>query len=201
MIRINLLPHRELKRQARQRQFHFMAAGTLVMALVAVLLVHLVFDRLISVQHQRNAFLDNENKKLDVQIAQIKKLKEQRRALLDRKDVVENLQNNRSLVAHLLDELAHRIPPGLYLSSITQKGTNISLQGFAPSNDRVADFMRNLATSPLINSPHLVETHAASQKDDNLVAFSLDAKTSMPGQQDSKTTAAGPKSAKPGGHP
>lgn len=182
MIRINLLPYRELKRQARQRQFNLMAAGTLVMALAAVLLVHLFFDGLISTQHARNTFLENENTKLDAQIAQIKKLKEQRQALLDRKDVVENLQNNRSLVAHLLDELARRIPPGLYLSSITQKGKTISLQGYAPSNDRVADFMRNLEKSTVVNAPHLIETHATDQKDDSLVAFSLEAQTVMPGQ-------------------
>ena len=180
MIRINLLPHRELKRAARQRQFSFLLGGVAVLALASALLVHLYFVARLENQASRNQYLNKEIATLDKQIAEIKKLKEQTQALLARKQVVESLQINRSQTVHLLDQLVRQLPEGVYLKSIKQTAESVNLTGYAQSSARVSTLMRNLGASPWLESPQLVEIKSVTV--DNLRAneFALAVKQRLP---------------------
>lgn len=173
MIRINLLPHREQKRAARQRELAFMAGAVSVLGLLIVFMVHTILGSQIENQGARNNFLETEIKKLDDQIAEIKVLKEQTQAMLARKQVVETLQSNRSAVVYLLDQLARQLPDGVYLKGVKQSGNNISLQGYAQSNARVATLMRSLEDSPWLQSPNLIEVKAATINNLRASEFSL----------------------------
>lgn len=176
MIRVNLLPHREQKRAARQRQFGLLAGGIAVLAALIVLLVHGLLAGRIENQQGRNHYLETEIAKLDLQIAEIKRIKEQTQGLLARKQVVETLQNNRSAVVHLLDQLARQLPDGVYLKEVKQTGNDIFLQGYAQSNARVAALMRNLDASPWLESPNLIETKSATVKNIRGSEFTLTVK-------------------------
>jgi type IV pilus assembly protein PilN len=156
-VRINLLPHREQKRQARQRQFVSMAALLAIAGLGVIGLVHFVLASQIESQNSRNALLKSEIVKLDEQIKEIDKLREQISQVLSRKQVVETLQANRNESVHLLDQLVRQLPDGIYLRSIRQVGPKITLIGYAQSNARVSTLMRNIQSSPWISSPELVE--------------------------------------------
>ena len=156
-VRINLLPHREQKRQARQRQFVSSAALLVVAALGVVGLVHFVLASQIDGQNSRNTLLKTEIVKLDEQIKEIDKLREQIAQVLARKQVVETLQANRNESVHLLDQLVRQLPDGIYLRSIRQVGPKITLIGYAQSNARVSTLMRNVQSSPWLSSPELVE--------------------------------------------
>src|SRR3984893_10464694 len=158
MVRINLLPHREQKRQARQRQFVSMAVGLLVMGLATVGLVHVVIAARIDNQNSRNALLTTEIAKLDEQIKEIDKLREQTQALLARKQIVETLQANRTEAVHLLDQLVRQLPDGLYLKSVKQTGGKVTLVGYAQSNARVSTLMRNIVYSTIDAATELVES-------------------------------------------
>jgi type IV pilus assembly protein PilN len=162
MIRINLLPHRELKRAALKRQFTVLAGGTAIIGALMVLLVHTAISSRIDAQMGRNNFLKTETAKLDKQIDEIKKLKEQIQELLARKQVVEGLQSNRSIEVHLLDQLVRILPEGVYLSSVKQQGNGITLTGYAQSNARVSTLMRNIETSVWLQSPQLIVIKAAT---------------------------------------
>lgn len=162
MIRINLLPHRELKRAALKRQFTVLAGGTAILGALVVLLVHTAISSRIDTQNGRNEFLKAETTKLDKQIEEIKKLKEQIRELLARKQAVEGLQSNRSVEVHLLDQLVRILPEGVYLSSVKQQGNDISISGYAQSNARVSTLMRNIESSVWLQSPQLVVIKAAT---------------------------------------
>ena len=157
MVRINLLPHREQKRQARQRQFVSLAIGLAVLALAVIGLVHVVIAARIENQNSRNALLRTEIAKLDEQIKEIDRLREQTQALLARKQVVEMLQTNRTEAVHLLDQMVRQLPDGVYLRSLRQAGTKVTLVGYAQSNARVSTLMRNIETSPWLTQPELVE--------------------------------------------
>jgi type IV pilus assembly protein PilN len=157
MIRINLLPHREQKRQARQRQFISIAVGLALLALSVVGLVHVILSSQIDHQQGANKLLRTEIAKLDEQIKEIDRLREQTQALLARKQVVETLQTNRTEAVHLLDQMVRQLPDGVYLRSLRQTGTKVTLVGFAQSNARVSTLMRNIETSPWLNQPELVE--------------------------------------------
>lgn len=156
-VRINLLPHREQKRQARQRQFISLAVSLAVLGLAIVALVHGVLAGQIETQKDRNGLLKKEIAKLDEQIKEIDRLREQIQAVLARKQVVETLQGNRSEAVHLLDQLVRQLPDGIYLSSVRQQGAKVTVTGYAQSNARVSTLMRNLEASPWLTRPELVE--------------------------------------------
>lgn len=172
-IRINLLPHRELKRAQRQRQFTMLAGLVFLLGAVIVLMVYSYIANEIDVQNQRNNYLKQEIAKLDKEIADIKTLREQIQDMLARKQVVENLQSSRSLEVHLLDQLVRRLPEGVYLSSIKQTGNQIALTGYAQSNARVSTLMRSLEASPWLQAPNLVEIKAATVNNLQVSQFSM----------------------------
>ncbi len=156
-VRINLLPHREQKRQARQRQFISLSLSLAVLGLAVVALVHGVLAARIDNQTARNTLLKQEIAKLDEQIKEIDRLREQISAVLSRKQVVETLQANRSEAVHLLDQLVRQLPDGIYLRSVKQTGAKVIVTGYAQSNARVSTLMRNIEASPWLTNPELVE--------------------------------------------
>jgi type IV pilus assembly protein PilN len=162
MIRINLLPHRELARAARRRQFNALLAVAAAAGVFIVVAGHLVIDARQSAQEARNAFLEQEIAKLDIQIGEIKKIREQTQALLERKQIVETLQANRTEVVHLVDQMIRLLPDGLYLKSFRQVGDTVTISGYTQSSARVSTLMRSLDDSEWFESPSLVEIKAAT---------------------------------------
>ncbi|OQW82867.1 MAG: fimbrial protein [Proteobacteria bacterium ST_bin16] len=160
MIRINLLPHRELKRKAQQQQIAILAGVAGFLGIAAVWSVYAMIDGEIENQNARNQFLQSRIAVLDTEIAEIRNIKTQTQELLSRKLVVETLQNSRSEVVHLLDQLVRLLPDGVYLQSVKQNDQIITLIGYAQSNAWVSMLMRNLESSPWLESPLLVEIKA-----------------------------------------
>jgi type IV pilus assembly protein PilN len=156
-IRINLLPHREQKRQARQRQFYTLMISLAVLGLAVIALVHGILAAQIENQESRNRALTTEIAKLDEQIKEIDRLRDQIQAVLARKQVVETLQGNRSEAVHLLDQLVRQLPDGIYLRNVRQSGAKVTVTGYAQSNARVSTLMRNIEASPWLSNPELAE--------------------------------------------
>ncbi|HEY3565818.1 MAG TPA: PilN domain-containing protein, partial [Casimicrobiaceae bacterium] len=156
-MRINLLPHREQKRQARQRQFVSLAIVLALFGVAIVALVHVVLAARIDNQISRNTLLKTKIAELDKQIAEIDKLRDQIQQVLARKQVVETLQANRNEAVHLLDQLVRQLPEGVYLQSVKQTDKKVQIVGFAQSNARVSTLMRNIEGSPWLEKPELVE--------------------------------------------
>ena len=173
MIRINLLPHREIKRKQQQKEFLIMMGAVLGLGAAAWFAVHSYLGGQLEEQNGRNTYLESEIAILEKQIDEIKKLKEQTDALLQRKKVVESLQANRAETVYLLDQLVRQLPDGVYLKSVVQKATKVTVAGFAQSNARVSTFMRNLESSPYLEKPVLIEIKAFSDKAARLSEFSL----------------------------
>lgn len=173
MIRINLLPWREARRKAHNLQFYILMGGVAILAALIVLLVHGYYAARISTQTERNRFLKDENAKLDKEIAEIKKLKEEIQALLSRKQVIETLQSDRAQTVYLLEQLVRQTPDGVYLKSVTQKGLKVNLTGYAQSNSRVSTLMRNIEASPYLENPGLVEIKAVTVSNKRLSEFVL----------------------------
>jgi type IV pilus assembly protein PilN len=171
MIRINLLPWREARRKAHNLQFFILMGMVAGLAASIVLLVHGYYAARISTQTERNRFLKEENAKLDKEIAEIKKLKEEIQALLSRKQVIETLQADRAQTVYLLEQLVRQTPDGVYLKSVTQKGLKVNLTGYAQSNSRVSTLMRNIEASPYLENPDLVEIKAANVNSRRLSEF------------------------------
>jgi len=157
MVRINLLPHRQIKRAERQREFSLMLLGVFIAAAAIVFLGQTFISSSVESQASRNQRLEDAIAKLDKEIEAIRELKAKIGEVLERKQVVENLQTNRAQAVVLLDELARKLPEGVYLKSIKQAGSLITLEGVADTNARVATLVRNFSSSEAMESPGLVE--------------------------------------------
>jgi type IV pilus assembly protein PilN len=157
MIRVNLLPHRQIKRETRQREFGLMALFSAIAASAIIFLGYTFINSQTDAQAARNARLDAAIVSLDKEIADIKDLKDKISTMLERKQVVENLQTNRSQSVIVLDELSRQLPEGMYLKSIKQQGGMITVEGVADTNARVATLVRNFSNSNWLELPNLVE--------------------------------------------
>jgi type IV pilus assembly protein PilN len=171
MMRINLLPWRSARRAAQRKYVATLASMVAALGLAIVVLVHGVIAGYISVQSDRNEFLKKENTRIDKEIDEIKKLKNEIAALLARKQIIERLQTDRAQAVYLLQELVQQVPDGIYLKSIKQTGLRVALNGYAQSNARVSTLMRNFSASPYLENPDLVEIKAVTLNNKRLSEF------------------------------
>lgn len=184
MAQINLLPWRAERRKLREREFYMMLAATAVAAFAVLFAAIFWMGHLIDDQDARNAYLQNQIKGLDKQIEEIKELDNTRSKLLTRKEIIEQLQSNRSQMVHLFDEMVKTIPDGVRLSSMKQAGDTLTLEGVAESNSRVASYMRNIDASPWMGHTDLrkIENRGGGKEIDKKMpyVFSLDVKLRKP---------------------
>ncbi len=203
MIRINLLPHREAKRKQKQAAFvALMALGGLA-GVALVLLVGAYNASRIATQNERNLVLKNANAELDKKISKIASLKSEIEALKARQQAVEDLQGDRNQPVYLLDELVRQTPEGVYLKSFKQDGQRVLLNGYAQSQERVAELLRNLSGgSPWLERPDLTEVRAAtlaqSKTGRKVVEFTLNVAIKRARAEDDAKDAK-PSATKPGG--
>lgn len=180
MAKINLLPWRAQVRKQREREFYIMLGGAFAAGVLAVLLWAWWMGMRIDNQQERNDYLTRQSKELDSKLEEIKKLEQTKSALLTRKQIIEQLQANRSQMVHLFDELVKTIPDGARLNTLKQAGDTLTLEGFAQSNANVASYMRNLDSSPWLTHSDLQKTEAASGAKRDRFAFGLSVKLTDP---------------------
>ena len=184
MARINLLPWRTERRKQREREFYMLLLASAVAGVVALFLLIGWMGARIDNQQERNAYLQTEIKSLDAQIKEIDELDKTKSQLLTRKQIIEQLQSNRSQMVHLFDEMVKTIPDGVRLTSLKQAGDILTLEGVAESNARVANYMRNIDASPWMGRTDLrkIENKSGTKDADKKMpyVFSLDVKLKKP---------------------
>jgi type IV pilus assembly protein PilN len=163
VILINLLPHREAARARRREAFNVQLVASALLGCVLIAMAYFWIDSQISSQQERNAFLGREIALLDSQIKEIANIETEIKALTERQKAVEDLQADRNLPVHLLNELVKQLPDGTYITSLKQENQSVTIQGVAQSNERVSELLRNLADhTPWLSKPDLVEIVAGS---------------------------------------
>lgn len=163
MILINLLPHREAARKRRKEAFQATMFASFLLGLAIAGAIYWWFQMMITAQQDRNTYLQGEIKVLEEQIKEIATIEDEIAALRARQKAVEDLQSDRNLPVHLLNELVRQIPEGAYVSNIKQTGQTIAMQGVAQSNERVSEMLRNLTdNTPWLSKPELVEIVATN---------------------------------------
>lgn len=188
MAHINLLPWRAERRKQREREFFLQLGAAFVAAVLVVLLWVFWMGMRIDNQSERNAYLQGEIKQLDERIAKIKDLEKVRQRLLARKQIIEQLQANRSQMVHLFDELVNTIPASARLTSMKQNGDSMLLYGVAQSNASVAEYMRNLDASPWMGGADLDKTQIKYRAGRMPYTFGLGVKLSQPSEEEAGRT-------------
>ncbi len=180
MTKINLLPWREERRQELKRQFYVILAGMVLLGAGAVYLVDMNVQSKIENQRARNAYIIAETKKLEVQIKEIEEIKKKRARLIERMNVIQDLQGNRPVIVHLFDQMAKTLPDGVFYTSVSSTGGVLSIKGIAESNNKVSNLMRSLDASPLFVNPNLSNVSAIERNGERWVSFSLTVKQGRP---------------------
>ena len=187
MTRINLLPWREERRQEQKKQFAMMALMTCILAAAIVGLIHFQMQSKIDYQQSRNRFLTNEIKKLDEEIKEISELQKVRRSLIERMEVIQDLQGSRPSIVHLFTEIVSTVPNGVYLQTLKQTGSNLLINGEAESNARVSTYMRNLAGSEWLKEPNLSVIEIQDITVNRISTFTLTVKQTSPNATEEET--------------
>jgi len=180
ITQINLLPWREEHRQELKKQFVLTVAMTCVLAVAIVGLIHFQMQSKISYQLSRNKFMKDEIVKVDEEIKEIKELQKVRRSLIERMEVIQDLQGSRPSIVHLFTEIVSSVPNGVYLQSLAQKGSNLKINGEAESNARVSTYMRNLQASDWLKDPNLTVIEIEDKTVNRVSTFTLTVKQTSP---------------------
>jgi type IV pilus assembly protein PilN len=180
MTRINLLPWREELRQEQKKQFATMAVMTCILAAAIVGLIHFQMQAKIDYQLSRNRFLTAEIKKVDEEIKEISELQKVRRSLIERMEVIQDLQGSRPSIVHLFTEIVSTVPNGVYLKTLSQTGANLLVNGEAESNARVSTYMRNLSASEWLKDPNLTVIEIEDITVNRISTFTLTVKQTSP---------------------
>jgi type IV pilus assembly protein PilN len=181
MSSINLLPWRDELRRERKRAFLGHLALTALLGVIALALWIYLVDLRIETQQARNGLLSREIAAMDAQVKEIHELKKRREQVLARMRVIQDLQANRPDIVRVFDELVRVIPPGVYLESLSREGDNISLVGYAESNNRISAFMRSLGSSAKFQEPNLTQVTADHRLGEQGNRFDLRVKVTKPG--------------------
>jgi len=163
MILINLLPHREAAKLKRKESFFVSLAASALLGCLLAGLIFVWYQVQITEQQARNTLLRSENARLDVQIKEVATLQKEISGLRSRQEAVEDLQTERNLPVHLLNEIVKQVHDGVFIKNLKQEGSSVALTGAAQSNERVAEFLRNLSSeNPYVTKPELVEIVAGT---------------------------------------
>ena len=180
MAQINLLPWREAYRQERKKEFLIQLAGVVVITGLICFLWLSSAKAAVEKQNTRNNILDQEIKQLSKQVEEIEELKQERKELLDRMQVIQDLEGKRSIIVHYFDELAKAIPDGVFLKQIKRQGDLMTIEGISESNNRISAFMRQLNASTWFTSPNLKNVVAAPEFGDQSGEFTMEIITTLP---------------------
>jgi type IV pilus assembly protein PilN len=162
VILINLLPHREEKRKRRKAAFFLGLGLAAAVGVVIAAMWYLVLQQMTTNQQERNAFLQAEITKLEIQIKDIASLRAEIDNLKARQKAVEDLQTDRNIPVHVLNELVKQTPEGIYYTAVRQTDQVLLLTGFAQTNERVSELLRNTGNhSEWLTRPELVEIKAS----------------------------------------
>lgn len=205
MILINLLPHREMARQRARQAFNVSLVASAVIGALIAGGVYVWYQNEIEVQQSRNTFLKAEIGKLDQQIKEVATLQDEIAALKARQEAVENLQADRNMPVHLLNESVRQLPDGLYLTKIKQENQNVLIEGVAQSNERVSELLRNLSrNSEWVTQPELIEivakSLALSPREQRRV-YNFTVRVKLQRASDVKAASEAPVAARPGRSP
>jgi type IV pilus assembly protein PilN len=191
VTQINLLPWRAELRQEQKKQFAVMAVMTCVLAAAIVGLIHFQMQAKISYQMSRNRFVTDEINKVNEEIKEISELQKVRRSLIERMEVIQDLQVSRPSIVHLFTDIVSTVPNGVYLESLVQTGSNLELNGQAESNSRVSNYMRNLSASDWLKEPNLTVIEIEDITVNRISTFTLTVKQTSPNATEEKTEEGG----------
>lgn len=182
MAQINLLPWREEMRQEKKKEFLTQLGGVCLLTVLVAFVWMRSVDGAITEQNARNNILDSEIKLLESQVNEIQTLKKKRKALLDRMQVIQDLEGRRAIIVHYFDEFSKAMPSGVFLVALTRKGEGFVIDGISESNNRISEFMRQLEDSDWFKDTSIISISSEPDAGAQAQKFSLRLTATLPGE-------------------
>jgi type IV pilus assembly protein PilN len=174
MLKINLLPIRQLQRQAAARNELFGFAACFVLILLILGAISMMQTSRANAIQPEITRLNQEEKKYDTILLEIRKLEQDKKELENRINIIRQLKTDSQLTVHILDEVARRLDSTrMWLTSLDQQGNSLSLKGIALDNKTIAEFMNALDASDFISDVNLSDSSVTKVAGQDLKAFSL----------------------------
>ncbi len=170
---INLLPWRDIQRRKLHRKVLVLSVMFWVIALAMIAYGHFYTTSLISQQQARNNYLTGQIRNLDKKLQEIRDIRKKKQALIDRMDVIQQLQSDRTRIVHIFDELVRRLPKGIFYTNLSKTGNDLLIQGYAQSNARVSALMNQLEASPWLANAKLDVINTSQRNGNSLSQFSI----------------------------
>lgn len=144
MIRINLLPVRQVQKREQGRQFIVLMVGMFIISAAANGYWYVWMDGKRAAGQRR---LDDTNARiaqLEKVIGEVTNLQKRKKEVEEKLAVLQKLTKQRAGPVKLLDALATAIPKKVWITSFEEKGGAAVMVGNADSFDDVSEFMRGL---------------------------------------------------------
>ena len=181
MLKINLLPIRQLQQHARARNeiFGFIAFFVFLVVILSALGI-LQANKATAIQAETTR-LNQEKQTYDKILAEIKKLEADKKELENKIGIIKKLKKESSLTVHVLDEVARKLDSTrMWLTALDQQGSSLSLKGIALDNKTIAGFMDTLDASPFISDVNLSDSSLTKVAGQDLKAFSIQCTVGSP---------------------
>jgi type IV pilus assembly protein PilN len=181
MLKINLLPIRQLQQHARARNEIFGFVVILVLLLVILgAMAMLQANKATAIQTETTR-LNQEKQTYDKILTEIKKLEADKKELENKIGIIKKLKKESSLTVHVLDEVARKLDSTrMWLTALDQQGSSLSLTGTALDNKTIAEFMDTLDASPFISNVNLSDSSLTKVAGQDLKAFSIQCTVGSP---------------------
>jgi type IV pilus assembly protein PilN len=158
MIRINLLPVKELKaEEVRRRE---LMIGGLSLALTGALIIGVYGYQ----WHQASRLekesdeLRKELQSLNVKAKNVAELQRKIKEFESKNKVIEDINKRKSGPVRVMESLAVATPSTLWLTEFKEIGGNLTITGVALDNQTIAEFLKSLASYAYFSNTELVET-------------------------------------------
>jgi type IV pilus assembly protein PilN len=158
MIRINLLPVKELKAEVVRRRE--LMIGGVSLALTGVLILGVYAYQ----WHQASSVkkeLDELQKELQVLNVKAKDVSELQRKIKEfegKNKVIDDINKKKSGPVRVMESLALATPSALWLTEFKETGGNLTITRVAVDNQTIAEFLKALASHAYFSNTELVET-------------------------------------------
>ena len=188
MLRINLLPIRQLKKRAKARNQIFSFIALFIFLLLILGTVGFLQTTKINSIEESIAGLKKEKQRYAPILAEIKRLEKAKKDLENKIKIINALKRDSSITVHILDEVAKKVDnKRMWLKSLKQQGKSLSLAGTALDNRTIAQFMDALKESPYISAVNLSNASLQKVSGRDLKSFSLACSIKSPEEKPKET--------------
>lgn len=174
MIRINLLPIKQLKRRQQNRAHFFTWIGSFVIVVLVVLALFGVMSKQVTAKINEKNALNRKKAEYDSTIKLINAIKADKEVIETQIQTVRTLKKGSQVAVHLLDEIARVIPnERMWIKTLDVTNNVLSISGVALDNATIANYMNTMDASKFFTDANLAGTNQIDVSGRKLKSFSL----------------------------